>query len=72
MARHIGVRTERHKLIHFYQTDEWELYDLNTDPDELTNLYGKPEMQATTARLKAELDRLRRHYRDDTDLSAKP
>mgnify|MGYP006199882191 CR=1 FL=1 len=34
-----GVRTKRYKLIHVYDDiDEWELYDLEKDPSELTNL----------------------------------
>lgn len=40
---HYGVRTDRYKLIHFYYTiDKWELYDLEKDPNELNNVYGKP------------------------------
>ena len=34
-----GIRTERWKLIHFWeQPEEWELYDLRNDPDETRNL----------------------------------
>ena len=30
---HYGVKTDRYKLMHFYYSmDEWELYDLKTDP----------------------------------------
>jgi len=29
---HEGIRTDRYKLIHFYDTDEWELFDLEKDP----------------------------------------
>ena len=35
---HYGVRTDRWKLIHFPAGDEWELYDLQEDPDEIRNL----------------------------------
>ena len=36
VKRHYGVRTLRHKLIHFYyDIDAWELYDLRKDPEEL-------------------------------------
>lgn len=62
VARHEGVRTATHKLIRFYQSNEWELYDLVADPDELTNLYGQPGTEALTAQLKAELERLRAEY----------
>ena len=62
---HRGVRTATHKLIHYYaEGDVWELFDLRKDPEELTNLYGTAGMEATTASLKAELERLRTEYRD--------
>jgi hypothetical protein len=35
VARHYGIRTDRHKLIHFYTLGEWELYDLEKDPREM-------------------------------------
>lgn len=63
--RHYGVRTDRYKLIYFYQLDEWELYDLQNDPRELTSVYDDPTQQETVVRLKRELQRLREHYRDD-------
>jgi len=62
VARHYGVRTDRHKLIHYYQTDEWELFDLQTDPNELENLYADPGKKADVARLKQRLERLRVEY----------
>jgi len=44
VQRHYGVRTDRYKLIHFYTIDEWELFDLETDPDELNSVdYKVPE-----------------------------
>ena len=53
VPRHYGIRTQRYKLMHFYQFgEEWELYDLKKDPDELTNLYGNPKHQKLAARLK--------------------
>lgn len=34
-----GVRTKRYKLIHVYDDiDQWELYDLKTDPNEVNNV----------------------------------
>jgi arylsulfatase A-like enzyme/dienelactone hydrolase len=63
VPRHYGVRTERHKLIHYYRIGEWELFDLWKDPDELVSLYGKPGYERVTAALRAEADSLRRTYR---------
>jgi arylsulfatase A-like enzyme len=56
---HRGVRTERHKLIHYYEDpQEYELYDLGKDPDEKDNLYGRPEAAELTKRLKDRLGEL--------------
>ncbi|MFW6170781.1 MAG: sulfatase [Planctomycetota bacterium] len=72
VARHYGVRTERYKLIHFYQFDEWEFYDLKTDPDERRNLYGLPAHGPQISETKRELERLRDDYGDESDVSVKP
>jgi arylsulfatase A-like enzyme len=67
VKRHYGVRTERYKLIHFYNDiDEWELYDLQTDPDERQNVYNDPKYAEIVTELKAELKRLRAQYNDTT------
>ena len=43
VKRHYGIRTHRYKLMHFYHdVDEWELYDLQSDPEELQNRYDDP------------------------------
>ncbi|MDA7633446.1 sulfatase [bacterium] len=69
VRRHYGVRTERYKLIHFYRKQEWEFFDLATDPDEMRNEYGNPNYRETLSMLKGELDRLRAHYQvtDEAD-----
>jgi arylsulfatase A-like enzyme len=72
VARHNGVRNERYKLIHFYQFDEWEFYDLEKDPDELQNQYGNSDYQSQINAMKAELDRLIKLYDDDSDMTVKP
>ena len=72
VPRHYGVRTERFKLMHFYQFDEWEFYDLEEDPDELQNLYGDPRYAGQVKDTKVELERLRELYADDSDVTVKP
>ena len=66
VKRHYGVRTEDGwKLIHFYRDiDEWELYNLNEDPQELHNIYGQPGTEKMTKKLKKELKRLQIQYKD--------
>lgn len=62
---HYGVRTPRYKLIHFYKINEWELFDLEKDPQELQSVYADPGYREVLENLKDELARLRLHYRDD-------
>ncbi len=62
VERHYGVRTDRHKLIYYYDRDEWELFDLETDPQELNSVYADPAYASLVDELKTELTRLREHY----------
>jgi arylsulfatase A-like enzyme len=66
---HYGIRTATHKLIHFWKKDQWELYDLVADPQEMRNLYGQPAQVARTAQLKSELARLKRDAKDEDQLA---
>ncbi len=72
VAKHYGIRTDRYKLIRFYQFDEWEFYDLEKDPDELHNAYDDPKYFDTIAHLKLELEKLRKYYQDDSDITVMP
>ena len=71
--RHDGVRTERYKLIHFYDKDDQgnyrlncnELYDLEADPHELNNLYGNPEYNKIAEDLQTRLDGYRQRLKVD-------
>lgn len=65
VKRHYGVRTDRYKLIHFYNDiDVWELYDLQNDPDEMHNIYNEPGNEALIDSLKDELHKLQKQYDD--------
>lgn len=65
VKRHYGVRTERYKLIHFYNDiDSWELYDLQEDPKEMNNLYGKEGYEQITEDMMKELRNLQAQYKD--------
>ena len=62
-----GVRTERYKLIHYYEPpEEFELYDLREDPGELHNLYGDPRHAGLAGGLRQRIAELRKatddHY----------
>ncbi|MDO8349401.1 MAG: sulfatase [Planctomycetota bacterium] len=65
---HYGVRTERWKLIRYYepQWNAWELFDLQADADEVHDLAGDPAFAEVRAALTKQLDGLRRRYGDET------
>jgi arylsulfatase A-like enzyme len=66
VKRHYGIRTERYKLIHFYNDiDTWELYDLQEDPSEMHNLYGHPDYKKIQKKLHKKLNELRKEYQAD-------
>ncbi len=68
VKKHYGVRTERYKLIHFYDDiDAWELYDLAKDPNEVNNLYEDAEYQGVVADLKNQLAGLRQSLKVTED-----
>ena len=62
VQRHYGIRTDRYKLIYYYLIDEWELFDLEVDPDELRSVYSEAEYSSVVMELKEMLDRLRDRY----------
>ena len=47
------------------QVDEWELFDLQTDPEKRVNLYLKPAAHTIVPPLRKELDRLRRELKEN-------
>ena len=66
---HYGIRTDRYKLIHFYyDIDQWELYDLHKDPNELNNLIGNEKYADIISVLKSELYNLKEIYGNDLSI----
>lgn len=64
--RHYGVRTsDNFTLVHFYDhgIDAWEMYDMNSDPMQMNNIYDKPQYAAKQGTLHTELDKLRKQYK---------
>ncbi len=64
VQKHYGVRTKRYKLIHYYEIDEWELFDLKEDPNELHSVYAEPEYENIQNRLEKKLIELQKKYKD--------
>lgn len=68
-----GVRTTDWKLIHYIQKpEEFELFDLKSDPAEKTNLAASPQHRAKLDEMKARLERLRRETNDDRSEDGTP
>ena len=62
---HYGVRTDRYKLIHFEgDMDVWELFDLQSDPNELNNVYGRDNYSVIREALRDKLTELQRELED--------
>ena len=65
VAKHIGVRSDRHKLIYYYENKDWELYDLRKDPLELNNVYNNPSYKNIQDSLKYELQFQMKKFKDN-------
>jgi len=62
VPQHFGVRTARHKLMYFPRSDEWNLFDLKTDPHEMRSVYADPAYAKTRAALTKGFHRLRQQF----------
>ncbi|HEY9424375.1 MAG TPA: sulfatase [Microterricola sp.] len=75
---HYGIRTERYKLIYFYNDGmglpgssehvyppEWELYDMLLDSDELVNVYHSAEYAGVREQLTVQLWELQAELGDE-------
>ncbi|MFT3797424.1 sulfatase [Microbacterium sp.] len=75
---HYGYRDERYKIICFYNASlglagagffeypvEWELYDLEVDPDELNNVYADPAYATVRETMTAKLARAQADVGDE-------
>ncbi|QCR52998.1 sulfatase [Brachybacterium sp. SGAir0954] len=76
---HYGIRTQDHKLIHYYGAGlgvpgasdrifeaEWELYDLAADPTEVRNVADDPAYAGVRAALEVKLAAYQAHYADES------
>ena len=63
---------EKWKFIHYYDPpfnfrQEYELYDLEKDPEERINLANRPAMQATVKELQLKMAELRKQVGDSDE-----
>jgi arylsulfatase A-like enzyme len=72
-----GIRTARYKLIYYYTINEWELFDLEKDPDEMESLFDPPGYrvhagyETVMADMAKQLTQIRDQYKDTTGLPVK-
>jgi arylsulfatase A-like enzyme len=66
VARHYGVRTDQYTLAHFPDHGEWELFDLEVDPDQIQSVYGEPAYAEVQQQLKNRINQLQEQYGDDS------
>lgn len=66
VKRHYGVRTDKYKLIHFYNdVDQWELYDLEKDPNEMNNVYEFPDYKDIKENMHKRLQKIQDEVKDN-------
>lgn len=72
VKRHYGIRTKDFKLIHFYNDiDEWELYDLRNDPQEMKSVYDDPSYAFERENMHLLLEDVQMQYQDPIRISSK-
>jgi arylsulfatase A-like enzyme len=62
VPRHYGITTGRYKLIDFYEVGTTELFDLNSDPEELQSVHGDPKYAKIQTGLERDLKKLRAEF----------
>lgn len=62
VPRHDGVRTHRYKLIHFYDDNDWDLYDLEKDPHEMRDVFNDPAYTEVREMMMRRYRALRKQY----------
>lgn len=63
VAPHDGVRTDRYKLMFFPPTKEWNLFDLEKDPQEMKSVHDDPAYASVLAEMKKTYAEQRQLYR---------
>lgn len=70
VSPHFGVTDGRYKLIRFYKRyNEWELFDLKSDPKELHNVYNDKGYAKTVAKMKKKLLQEIKSFEDEDALA---
>jgi N-acetylglucosamine-6-sulfatase len=63
VVAHDGIRTKNLKLMYFPKTKEWNLFDLEKDPDEMKSVHADPAYATIFEDLKKRYAEVRAQYR---------
>lgn len=63
VAAHNGVRNDRYKLFHLPTTQEWQLFDLEKDPQEMKSVHDDPKYAPVLAEMREIYEDLRVQYK---------
>ncbi len=66
VAAHDGVRNDRYKLMRFPDTNEWMLFDLEKDPQEMKSVAAEKDYEAVLKDMHVIYDSLRKQYQVTT------
>jgi N-acetylglucosamine-6-sulfatase len=66
VAAHDGVRNDRYKLMHFPDTKEWMLFDLEKDPQEMKSVAAEKDYETVLKDMRTVYDTLRKQYQVTT------
>ena len=53
----------------YYNIDEWELFDLKTDPQEMKNVYNEPGYAQVREMMHHKLDSIRLVFKDNDEIT---
>lgn len=59
---HDGIRSDRYKLVFFPRTSEFNLFDLESDPQEMTSVHDSPEYQSVMEAMRTQYVALKQQY----------
>lgn len=62
VPKHDGVRTDRFKLMFFPKSREWQLFDLQSDPDEMRSVHAEADYAAVLEGMQKRYQDLRQFY----------
>jgi arylsulfatase A-like enzyme len=59
---HDGIRSDRHKIFYLPRTNEWQLFDLIKDPQEMRSIHDDPAYAEIFTNMKARYQEMRTKY----------